>query len=1223
MSYRRLRQAILLVLGLVMVLSAVSYSSLLQRGYVVMKFSALLVGASGLVALCAYLVFQDRRWKELRDPLFYLVAAEVAVLALSIAFSGQPMVSLLGSMPRLMGSITIFCFLVAAVAVALGAARRRENLLFLLRVLAATSMAVALSAIYEWPVHPSFRPPGLVGNAEFLSNYLLFGGLGSLGLMLVEKRKGWWIFASVAAAIIAVGMAVLKTRGAWLGYGAGIVAFLLVAKPWKQPELLVRQTLVRLLLLPVVGLCTAFAAALYAYATAIKPIGWHALLPFLPVMGMVFLPLPWLLPRVRILRHGLVTIIVVVTAITGYSVSTQTAVLPYEVGTALRVTQESARGIVRDDTVSMLSKYWLTGCGLENYRVAFLEFKSERVARADPRVNYRNPHNMLLYEWTANGLLGLLVYVGFIIVGVWSLLVARRREEETRWGLLAAGLLATLVAYLVNNFFNYDVIPSGLMFYVLLAMGMVLRRTAGMASPDASAKELEGGEEPAPEPEPEPESRRSKGKRRRKKATVSGRGRRLAQKVSERKAVESRWMITSLIWWGGGAVVLFMVLWGVPSIHEAFSFTITELKSISKEVPVKTDVLPKILMAAWFGFWMVVFFCGDVLRPGLPEDDDAAEDVRLPQHSWLVLGPVLFVCVSTGLWWASKQIKADYHMFRALAYSREAGRSIIPGVQRASSSLRSLKQQAQALRRQGRDDPRQQARIESRMRQLERRTQRMAPVLGKLLKRARYHGRLGAGAVNVLGYYHFQYSKVLHPFLKARRMLSSYNAVALESLQHARRSVYNNTNPESAWSHLSVVYLAAGSLDLQGSEALEHPLFDRHQTELLRILRTHSLSLAKWALARSISFDKFYYDTHRMMGLLHLQSGHIDEAVKELKRSLDITEGKHFTHSRLAALRVKRSVDEGDLVAADKARREMWHWLRRSRNFPGMPVMPLNWLRVDEGRKRLQEMAKILASGRVRQAGKRLRSLRKLRGGKRVSRFHLRFMRGVHAALIGDSGTAFELLRHLRRPLGKKTVIDEVIELVTVAVRVEQDVNQMIRAAKKGRSGKRRMQRAFSQSVGRAMGNPTMYLKIFGFVIADMVDNGEMDQAKTAAKAAARFIYLLYSRQRTDLFSGSFRQRYRQVLSAKIQVQSAASKRGRMMRAQQMLQRRKYSVALRIARGAVKKFGSKVPMAHFVMGAALESLRQPAKARQAFERYLELDPKGKYADKVRERLNKQ
>jgi len=1210
-----------MVLGLVMILTAVSYSNLLQRGYVVIKFGALLVGATGLVALCSFLIFHDRRWRELRDPLFYLVAAEAAALLVSIALSGQPMVSLLGSMPRLMGSITIFCFLVAAVAVVLGAGRRRENLVFLLRVLAATSLAASLNAIYEWPTHPIFRPPGLVGNAEFLSNYLLFGGLGSLGLMLVEKRTGWWIFAAVAAAVIAVGMAVLKTRGAWLGYGAGVVTFLLIAKPWNQPEPLVRQTLRRLLLLLAAGFCAACLAAAYGSAKAIKPIGWHALLPFLPVMGMAFLPLPWLVPRVRVLRHALVGVIAIVTATTAYSVTTQTSFLPYEVGTALRVTQESARGIVREDTVSMLSKYWLRGCGIENYRVAFLEFKSERVARADPRVNYRNPHNMLLYEWTANGLLGVVVHVGLIVVGIWSLLLARRREEETRWGMLAGGLLATLVAYLVHSFFNYDVIPTGLMFYVLLAMAMVLRRTAGAAHPGAGAEEsdepLDLQETEAAEEEQQP---RSKRKRRRKKAAPTGRARRVAQRTAERRLIESRWMITSLIWGLGGAAVLFMVLWGVPGIKEAFSFTITELKAISTEVTKKTDILPWILMLTWLGFWTVVFFCGEIFRPGLPEDADAAEDASLPQHSWLVLVPVLVVCVSVGLWWASKQVKADYHMFRALAYSRAAGQSIIPAVQRADNRLRGLKRQEQMLRRQGRDDPRIQARIDSQRRRLERQRQVMAPLLGKLLKRALYHGRLGAGAVNVLGYYHFQYSKVLHPFLKARRMLPSYNAVVLESLHHARRAVRNNTNPESAWSHLSVVYLATGSLDPQEIPLVRHPWLERHHTELQRTLQTNNLSLAKWALARSISYDKFYYDTHRMMGLLHLQSGHIDEAVKEVNRSLDITEGRHFTHSRRAALRLMKAVAKCDDVAADKERRTMWRWLVRSRNFTGMPVMPVMWLTADDKRRQLQTVAGALASGRLREAGKSIRAQAKRRGRGRAPGMDFRFIGGLYGALVGDSGVAFNSLRHMPRPRGSRSGFDTMIQIITNVPRVEMDINQMIRAARMGKSKAQAMRRAFSQAVSRAMGMPLLYMKVFGFIIADMVDNGEMEEAKVAAKAGARFLYLLYTRQRTDLFSRGFRRKYGQVLSAKAQVESAASKHGRLTRAQQMLARRNFRAALRISRGALKKFGPKVAMAHFVMGAAYEALRRPAEARQAYERYLDQAPGGKYADKVKARL---
>jgi tetratricopeptide (TPR) repeat protein len=152
------------------------------------------------------------------------------------------------------------------------------------------------------------------------------------------------------------------------------------------------------------------------------------------------------------------------------------------------------------------------------------------------------------------------------------------------------------------------------------------------------------------------------------------------------------------------------------------------------------------------------------------------------------------------------------------------------------------------------------------------------------------------------------------------------------------------------------------------------------------------------------------------------------------------------------------------------------------------------------------------------------------------------------------------------------------------------------------------------------MSSPYLYLKVFGFVISDMVDNGEMDQAKTAAKAAAQFVYLLYTRQGVDLFSRNFRRMYRQVLSARTQVNFAASKLGRMTRAQQMLRRRKFDATLRITRGALKKFGSKLPVAHFFMGAAYEGLHRRAEARQAFERYLKQDPNGKHADKAKARL---
>ena len=58
----------------------------------------------------------------------------------------------------------------------------------------------------------------------------------------------------------------------------------------------------------------------------------------------------------------------------------------------------------------------------------------------------------------------------------------------------------------------------------------------------------------------------------------------------------------------------------------------------------------------------------------------------------------------------------------------------------------------------------------------------------------------------------------------------------------------------------------------------------------------------------------------------------------------------------------------------------------------------------------------------------------------------------------------------------------------------------------------------------------------------------------------------------------------------------------------------------RIANGAIKRFGKKVPTAWFVKGVALEALRRPDQARIAFNRYLKLDPNGRHADRVKQQL---
>ena len=137
----------------------------------------------------------------------------------------------------------------------------------------------------------------------------------------------------------------------------------------------------------------------------------------------------------------------------------------------------------------------------------------------------------------------------------------------------------------------------------------------------------------------------------------------------------------------GGFALLAIALFGIPSIQSAFTFKIDWLNNAAP----KEDHLPWFLLASWIVVWLVAFFSGPLFRrrAGTQEatEEDTEEEARLPSHAWLVLAPILAICVGLGSWWATQQLKADYHMFRALAYSKAASRSLIPKLQQYQSQL--------------------------------------------------------------------------------------------------------------------------------------------------------------------------------------------------------------------------------------------------------------------------------------------------------------------------------------------------------------------------------------------------------------------------------------------------------------------------------------------------------------------------------------------------------
>jgi Tfp pilus assembly protein PilF len=115
----------------------------------------------------------------------------------------------------------------------------------------------------------------------------------------------------------------------------------------------------------------------------------------------------------------------------------------------------------------------------------------------------------------------------------------------------------------------------------------------------------------------------------------------------------------------------------------------------------------------------------------------------------------------------------------------------------------------------------------------------------------------------------------------------------MEAVAHAEQAVRNNTNPESAYSHLAVMHYWSMRFCDQDSRGAT-----------TRACKRKRFEKAKAALRKSIGHDRFYYDTHRMMAFMMVKQGDLDKAVREIKLS------KKIIRNRLHKFRNVKQVDK-------------------------------------------------------------------------------------------------------------------------------------------------------------------------------------------------------------------------------------------------------------------------------------------------------------------------
>ena len=426
---------------LTLVLVPLVFSTAVYRIYVLPKFALLLLGAATILVLTA--VSAVRRspadlLTALKSRHVLLVLMYMAAIAFATVVGVEPLVSLLGTSTVEMGLLTRLCFFVVFIGLIISVGRSEERLSVLLWAMALTGLGAAAYACLQFFGQDPFispgsytspsssdavlRVPGTLGHSNYLGNFLLYSTPLSVGLGLAAHGRERRI-ALAGAGLSLAAITFSGTRGAWLGTIVGAMVFgLLEIRLAKERTTNAGKRVI-------IGVAVAAAIIVAAVLT----IGSS------PASQSI---------KARVRSF-------VAEGFTG-----------------------AGRTLLWRDSVTMVPRYALLGCGPEGFRKAFLKYKSIELAKYAPQNNNESSHNSYLDAAISFGLAGAIFYVAIIGSAFWLLVNLRLRVWDQRWRLIISGLVSSLAAVVVHNFFIYDQIPTGLYFFALMAVAPIISNIA-------------------------------------------------------------------------------------------------------------------------------------------------------------------------------------------------------------------------------------------------------------------------------------------------------------------------------------------------------------------------------------------------------------------------------------------------------------------------------------------------------------------------------------------------------------------------------------------------------------------------------------------------------------------------------------------------------------------------------------------------------------------------
>jgi O-antigen ligase/Tfp pilus assembly protein PilF len=434
----RARSAVFWVSLSLLVTVPLLFSTTVHRIFSLPKFAILLVGSSLLVLLLSLIAFDPAQRGELRvlrSKHVFIVGLYFVAMTISTIFGVAPLASLFGSFENQMGLITRFCFLICFMGLMVGIGNSQARFRQTAWAMSLTGLAIATYAFMQFfgrdpflssslytfnsVAGPVVRVTGTLGHADYLGNFLLYTTPLNIALALATRDRVR-LLALIATAVSIAAIVFSGTRGAALGFVAGVIVFFALQLRTARVSL-DRRTVWR--------------------ATA-------ALAIILGAMLMISLN-----PASRNITARAISAI-------------------KEGGTG------AGRTVLWRDSAKMIQAFAITGCGPEGFRKAFLAYKSKEIAQLAPRINDESAHNSYLDAAICYGLPGAIFYVAIIASSFSLLMTARRRAGDQETKFIITGLVSSLVAVAAHNFFIFDQIPTGLYFFALVALAQSALRVA-------------------------------------------------------------------------------------------------------------------------------------------------------------------------------------------------------------------------------------------------------------------------------------------------------------------------------------------------------------------------------------------------------------------------------------------------------------------------------------------------------------------------------------------------------------------------------------------------------------------------------------------------------------------------------------------------------------------------------------------------------------------------